>query len=65
MLEDVAVYGYITPMKIKIVLTLALTDDLVRDADIISVSLRIVFVFINLQRRGWHLDVPGISFYIY
>jgi trafficking protein particle complex subunit 2 len=36
-LEDVAVYGYVTPLKLKIVLALALTDTVVRDANIISV----------------------------
>ncbi|KAL5508513.1 hypothetical protein ACEPAH_6132 [Sanghuangporus vaninii] len=33
-MEDVAVYGYITPLKVKIVLSLGLTDSVVRDADI-------------------------------
>ena len=36
-MEDVAVYGYITPLKVKIVLALALTDSVVKDADIINV----------------------------
>ena len=36
-LEEVAVYGYVTPLKLKIVIALALTDAVVRDADIISV----------------------------
>ena len=36
-LEEVAVYGYVTPLKLKIVVALALTDAVVRDADIISV----------------------------
>lgn len=36
-LEDVAVYGYVTPLKLKIVLALALTDAVVHDANIISV----------------------------
>jgi trafficking protein particle complex subunit 2 len=36
-LEDVAVYGYITPLKVKIVLALGLTDSVVRDADITMV----------------------------
>ena len=30
-------YGYVTPLKLKIVLALALSDAVVRDADIISV----------------------------
>ena len=32
-------YGYVTPLKLKIVVALALTDAVVRDADIISVRL--------------------------
>jgi len=36
-LEEVAVYGYVTPLKLKIVLALTLTDAVVRDADIISI----------------------------
>lgn len=33
-MEDVAVYGYITPLKVKIVIALALTDSVVRDVEI-------------------------------
>jgi hypothetical protein len=33
-MEDVAVYGYITPLKVKIILALALSDSVVRDAEI-------------------------------
>ncbi|KAI0003786.1 Sedlin [Russula compacta] len=36
-LEEVAVYGYVTPLKLKIILALTLTDAVVRDADIISI----------------------------
>jgi hypothetical protein len=35
--EDIAVYGYMTPLKMKIVLALALSDADVRDADIVTV----------------------------
>ena len=38
-MEDVAVYGYITPLKTKIVLALGLTDSVIRDADIIMARL--------------------------
>jgi len=31
------VYGYITPLKVKIVLALALTDSVVKDMDILTV----------------------------
>ncbi|KAK7470680.1 hypothetical protein VKT23_002102 [Stygiomarasmius scandens] len=33
-MEDVAVYGYITPLKVKIVLALALSDSVVRDVEV-------------------------------
>lgn len=33
-MEDVAVYGYITPLKVKIVIALPLSDAVVRDAEI-------------------------------
>ena len=36
-MEDVAVYGYMTPLKVKIIIALALTDSVVRDADILTV----------------------------
>ncbi|PIL37008.1 hypothetical protein GSI_00700 [Ganoderma sinense ZZ0214-1] len=36
-MEDVAVYGYITPLKVKIIVALALTDSVVRDADVLTI----------------------------
>jgi len=36
-MEDVAVYGYITPLKVKIVIALPLTDSVVRDAEITTI----------------------------
>lgn len=36
-MEDLAVYGYVTPMKMKMVVALALADTVVRDADIVLV----------------------------
>ena len=36
-MEDVAVYGHITPLKVKIIIALALTDSVVRDADVLTV----------------------------
>ena len=42
-MEDVAVYGYITPLKMKVVLALALSDSVVRDADVTMVVHRIRF----------------------
>jgi hypothetical protein len=36
-MDDIAAYGYITPLKVKIVLALPLTDSVVRDAEVIMV----------------------------
>jgi hypothetical protein len=36
-MDDVAVYGYITPVKMKMVLAFALSDAVVRDADVTAV----------------------------
>jgi hypothetical protein len=33
-MEDVAVYGYLTPLKLKIVLALALSDSVIRDSEV-------------------------------
>lgn len=38
-MEDVAVYGYVTPLRVKIILALALTDAVVRDVDVIAVRM--------------------------
>jgi len=40
-MEDVAVYGYITPLKVKIVIALALSDAVIHDTDMIVVRLRL------------------------
>lgn len=37
-MEDVAVYGYITPLKMKIVIALALSDSVIRDAEVQQAS---------------------------
>ena len=37
-MEDVAVYGYITPSKVKIVLALALSDSVVKDLEVTMVN---------------------------
>jgi len=36
-MEDVAVYGYITPLKVKIVTAFPLTDSVVRDVEIATI----------------------------
>lgn len=48
-MEDVAVYGYLTPLKMKIVLALALSDSVVRDAEIVAV--RRFFPYISAFHR--------------
>ncbi|CAL1711547.1 unnamed protein product [Somion occarium] len=35
--EDVAVYGYMTPLKVKIIIALELSDSIVRDADVVAI----------------------------
>lgn len=43
-MEDYVVYGYITSMKVRIILTLALTDDIFRDAELIAVRFYVFIV---------------------
>ncbi|KAG6817464.1 hypothetical protein H0H87_008632 [Tephrocybe sp. NHM501043] len=45
-MEDVAVYGYITPLKVKIVVALALSDSVVKDVEITMVGQNL-----------WHIPV--------
>ncbi|KAF9451697.1 Sedlin, partial [Macrolepiota fuliginosa MF-IS2] len=46
-MEDVAVYGYITPLKVKIVLALALTDSVVKDLDIVAIFKAMHMAYFN------------------
>jgi len=46
-MEDVAVYGYITPLKVKIVLALALSDSVVKDLDIIAIFKAMHMAYFN------------------
>lgn len=39
-MDDVAVYGYITVSKMKIILALSLSDTVVKDAEVVNVSTR-------------------------
>jgi hypothetical protein len=59
-MEDVAVYGYITPLKVKIILALALSDSVVRDTEITMVRS-------GLHRFGARvltvqLDIQGLAY---
>ncbi|KAI5122162.1 hypothetical protein M0805_007061 [Coniferiporia weirii] len=58
-MEDVAVYGYITPLKVKIVLSLGLTDSVVRDADVTMIfrALHMAY-FQSLANPFLRLDAP-------
>lgn len=38
-MDDVAVYGYITASKMKIILALSLSDTVVKDVEIVNVSV--------------------------
>lgn len=50
-MEDVAVYGYITPLKVKIVLALALSDFVVKDVEIIMVCCHFPHRFLLTDMR--------------
>ncbi|OJA14674.1 hypothetical protein AZE42_02398 [Rhizopogon vesiculosus] len=45
-MDDIAAYGYITPLKVKIVLALPLTDSVVRDSEVVMVC-----PFLSLSTR--------------
>lgn len=44
--EDVAVYGYMTPLKVKIIIALELSDTVVRDGDVILVSQLVILILV-------------------
>jgi len=54
-MEDVAVYGYMTPLKMKIILALALADGVVRDADIVMVRVRSAYIPNRIQQFSFHI----------
>jgi hypothetical protein len=56
-IEDVAVYGYMTPLKVKIVLALGLSDTVVRDVEIATVR----FVSYVLSFDDIHPCFPGFQ----
>jgi len=61
-MEDVAVYGYITPLKVKIVLALALSDTVVRDVEIATVfkALHMAF-YSSISNPFLKLDAPNAA----
>lgn len=59
-MEDVAVYGYITPLKVRIIVALPLTDSVVKDVEITAVSWHRVFG--NLVIFKAFPDIQSISY---
>lgn len=58
-LEEVAVYGYVTPLKLKIVLALSLSDAVVRDADVISIFKALHWAYYRAAANPFlKLDTP-------
>jgi len=43
-MDDVAVYGYITASKVKIILALSLSDTVVKDLEVVNVSASNAFL---------------------
>jgi len=58
-MEDVAVYGYMTPLRVKIVLALALSDSVVKDAEITLIfkALHMAF-YSSISNPFLKLDAP-------
>ncbi len=63
--EDVAVYGYMTPLKVKIIIALELSDTVVKDADVITVR---VFFWVhggnfanNINRFSRRCTLPTVA----
>jgi len=58
-MEDVAVYGYITPLKVKIVLALALSDSVVKDLEITMIFKALHMAYYSaISNPFLKLDVP-------
>jgi hypothetical protein len=61
-MDDVAVYGFITSLKVKIILALALSDAVVRDGDMLQVRFAFIFALILLCLRHLScIDIQGSS----
>ncbi|THH17435.1 hypothetical protein EW146_g3374 [Bondarzewia mesenterica] len=59
-MEDVAVYAYVTPVKVKIIIALTLSDAVVRDADMISVRLHSVFHVVKVNPDFVVIDIQSL-----
>ena len=51
-------YGYMTPLKVKIIIALELSDTVVKDADVITVRAHSVFQDRSFIRPP---DLPGVA----
>ncbi|KAF7301651.1 hypothetical protein MIND_00730600 [Mycena indigotica] len=61
-IEDVAVYGYTTPLKLKIVMCLALSDSVVRDVEVSTIfkALHMAY-YAAISNPFLKLDAPEAS----
>jgi len=59
-MEDVAVYGYITPLKVKIIVALPLSDIVVKDAEITTIfkALHMAY-YSSISNPFLKLDTSG------
>ncbi|KAI0034156.1 Sedlin [Vararia minispora EC-137] len=58
-MEDVAVYGYLTPLKLKIILALTLTDAVIRDADVTMIFKALHIAYYRAAANPFlKLDAP-------
>ncbi|KAJ7700056.1 Sedlin, N-terminal conserved region-domain-containing protein [Mycena rosella] len=59
-MEDVAVYGYITPLKVKIVIALALSDSVVRDVEVNTIFKALHMAYYSaISNPFLKLDAPS------
>jgi len=58
-MEDVAVYGYITPLKVKIIVAIQLSDSVVKDIEILTVSPDFSVKQLVFEKSS---DIQGLSY---
>jgi len=59
-LEDVAVYGYITPLRVKIILIFALTDTIIRDVEVNLIFKAMHMIYYSAIANPFlKLDIPS------
>ena len=57
-MDDVAVYGYITASKMKIILALSLSDTVVKDMEVVNVSAPSPFKPLHRHDPSSHSSSP-------